>query len=64
MPSPSTILTPALGYTPLVGALVSMLGYAWETTLAAVDGLTTADVEHRHDERANSIGALLAHKEA
>ncbi|HEU4642579.1 MAG TPA: DUF664 domain-containing protein [Gemmatimonadaceae bacterium] len=61
MPSPSTLLVPAPGYTPLVGAIVAMLGYARETTLAAVDGLTAADLEHRHDARANSIGALLAH---
>jgi uncharacterized damage-inducible protein DinB len=61
MPAPSTILPPAPGYSPLVGALVSMLGYARDTTLAAVDGLTTSDLEHRHDAQANSIGAMLAH---
>ena len=38
-----------------------MLGYARHTTLAAVEGLTTAQLDHLHDESSNSIGALLAH---
>ena len=60
-PLPSTLLAPAAGYAPLVGALVAMLGYARETTLVAVDGLRAAELTHRHDALANSIGALLAH---
>jgi len=38
-----------------------MLTYARSTTLAAVDGLTTSELDHVHDEKSNSIGALLAH---
>ena len=38
-----------------------MLTYARSTTLAAVEGLTTADLDHLHDAESNSIGALLAH---
>jgi len=38
-----------------------MLEYARETTLAAVAGLSIAELDHLHDERSNSIGALLAH---
>lgn len=38
-----------------------MLTYARSTTLAAVDGLTTAELDRLHDEESNSIGALLAH---
>jgi uncharacterized damage-inducible protein DinB len=38
-----------------------MLTYARQTTLAAVNGLTGAQLDHLHDERSNSIGALLAH---
>ena len=38
-----------------------MLTYARSTTLAAVDGLTAAGLDHLHDEKSNSIGALLAH---
>ena len=38
-----------------------MLSYARETTLKAVEGLTREQLDHLHDERSNSIGALLAH---
>lgn len=38
-----------------------MLSYARSTTLAAVEGLTLADLDHLHDAESNSIGALLAH---
>ena len=38
-----------------------MLEYTRATTLAAVDGLTLAELDHLHDDRSNSIGALLAH---
>lgn len=49
------------GYTPQIARLVVMLGYARQTTLAAVRGLTVAQLDHLHDARSNSIGALLAH---
>jgi uncharacterized damage-inducible protein DinB len=38
-----------------------MLTYARSTTLAAIDGLTLAELDHLHDAESNSIGALLAH---
>src|SRR4051812_45420011 len=49
------------GYSPIIGRLVGMLGYARHTTLRAVDGLTVAELDHLHDQSSNSIGALLAH---
>jgi len=49
------------GYSPTVGRLVCMLTYARSTTLAAVEGLTTPELDHLFDARSNSIGALLAH---
>jgi uncharacterized damage-inducible protein DinB len=49
------------GYSPAVGRLVGILLYARATTIQAVDGLTLAELDHLHDERSNSIGALLAH---
>jgi len=54
-------ILPLPGYTPIIGRLVGMLTYARETTLAAVNGLTVAQLDHLHDDRSNSIGALLAH---
>lgn len=54
-------ISPAPGYTPEVGRLVSMLNYARYTTVRAVTGLTAGQLDHRHDDRSNTIGALLAH---
>jgi hypothetical protein len=52
------------GFTPEIGRLVVMLTYARRTTLMAVKGLTTAQLDHVHDAESNSIGALLAHAAA
>jgi uncharacterized damage-inducible protein DinB len=60
LPSPLRI-EPIPGYTPTIGRLVGMLAYARSTTIAAVNGLTLADLDHLHDAQSNSIGALLAH---
>ena len=49
------------GYSPTIGRLAGILLYARQTTLAAVDGLSTAALDHLHDKSSNSIGALLAH---
>jgi uncharacterized damage-inducible protein DinB len=59
-PSPLRI-EPITGYSPNIGRLVGMLTYARSTTLAAVEGLTSAELDHLHDAKSNSIGALLAH---
>jgi len=59
-PSPVRI-EPIAGYSPTIGRLVGMLTYARSTTLAAVQGLTMAELDHLHDAESNSIGALLAH---
>ena len=62
-PSPLRI-EPIPGYAPAIGRLVGMLTYARSTTLAAVEGLTMAELDHLHDTASNSIGALLAHNVA
>ena len=38
-----------------------MLLYARQATLAAVEGLSMAELDHLQDDSSNSIGALLAH---
>jgi hypothetical protein len=48
----------------MIGPLVCMLAYARSTTLAAVEGLTSAQLDHLQDPQSNSIGALLAHMAA
>lgn len=54
-------IEPAPGFTPNIGRLVAILSYARQTTLAAVDGMGIAELDHLHDESSNSVGALLAH---
>jgi uncharacterized damage-inducible protein DinB len=61
MPSPSFRLEPLPGYTPTIGRLVGILLYARRTTLAAVERLSIAELDHLQDGSSNSIGALLAH---
>src|SRR5690349_11758082 len=60
LPGPLRI-EPIAGYSPNIGRLVGMLTYARSTTLAAVEGLTVAELDRLHDAASNSIGALLAH---
>jgi uncharacterized damage-inducible protein DinB len=61
MQMPEHRILPLPGYTPTIGRLVAMLTYARDTTLAAVNGLTRGQLDHLHDARSNTIGALLAH---
>jgi len=61
MTPPSFRLEPLPGYTPTIGRLVGILLYARKTTLAAVEGLSVAELDHLQDASSNSIGALLAH---
>jgi uncharacterized damage-inducible protein DinB len=55
------ILGPREGFSPQVGTLVSMLNWMRTSILQPVQGLTVAQLDHLHDEKANSIGALLLH---
>ncbi|HTL10774.1 MAG TPA: DinB family protein [Chitinophagaceae bacterium] len=55
------LVTTNSGYTAQVGRLVSMLHYARQSTLAAVEGLTIAQLDHLEHPQSNSIGALLLH---
>jgi uncharacterized damage-inducible protein DinB len=58
---PEHRILPLPGYTPTIGRLVAMLTYARNTTLAAANALTREQLDHAHDARSNTIGALLAH---
>lgn len=49
------------GFTPQLSRLVSMMNYARWTTLAEVQGLGTNELDYIHDQKSNSIGALLLH---
>jgi len=58
------LIEPLPGYTPTIGRLVSMLTYVRHGLVKNVSGLSVEDLDHAHDARANSIGALLAHAAA
>jgi uncharacterized damage-inducible protein DinB len=55
------VLGPRDGFSPQVGTLVSMLNWMRSAILQPVQGLTMAQLDQLHDEKANSIGALLLH---
>ncbi len=59
--SEENIIGPKEGYTPHVGALVSMMNWMRSTILRPVEGLSIAELDYLHDENSNSIGAMLWH---
>ncbi|KMM38462.1 DinB family protein [Guptibacillus hwajinpoensis] len=54
-------IEPLKGFTPQIGHLVSQMNYARKTTLEAVSGLTTSELDFIPNKEGNSIGALLLH---
>src|ERR1043166_52122 len=59
-PGPN-IIGPRKPYSPHIGTLVSMLNWMRKIILEPVQGLTVAQLDYLHDEKANTIGALLFH---
>jgi uncharacterized damage-inducible protein DinB len=57
-------IEPLQGYTPTIGRLVGMLTHVRHGLLNSVHGLSREALDHLHDARSNSIGALLAHAAA
>lgn len=55
------VFGPRDGYSPQIGTLVSMLNWMRGSILAPLRGLTVKQLDHLHDAKANSIGALLLH---
>ena len=59
--SERNIVGPKEGYTPHIGALVSMMNWMREVILQPVRGLSVAELDYLHDDNSNSIGAMLWH---
>ncbi len=55
------IISSPKGYTPQIGATVSMLEDLKERVTRSVQGLSTAETDFLMDEDANRIGALIFH---
>jgi hypothetical protein len=49
------------GYTPHISRLLAMMHYTRETTLHAVAGLSTAQLDRLPHPKGNAVGMLLAH---
>jgi uncharacterized damage-inducible protein DinB len=57
----ANIIGPRRPFSPQIGTLISMLSWMRRVILDPVQGLTVAQLDHLHDEKANTIGALLLH---
>lgn len=55
------IIGPRQPFSPQIGTLISMLNWMRRNILVPVQGLTVAQLDYLHDEKANTIGALLLH---
>lgn len=55
------IVGPRNGYTAQIGTLVSMMNWMRNTILYPVQGLSIRELDYLHDEKSNSIGAMLWH---
>ena len=55
------IVGPRDGYAPQVGTLVSMLTLMRAMILGPMKAMTVAQLDYLHDDKSNSIGAMLMH---
>ncbi len=55
------VIGPLEGYSPQIGALVSMLNYNRSTVINMVKSMTLQELDYLHDAKANTIGALIMH---
>ncbi len=55
------IIGPKDGFSPQIGTLASMLDWMRGVVLQSVSGLSRYDLDYLHDDKANTIGAMLMH---
>lgn len=55
------VIGPMQGYSPQIGTLVSMLNYNRYTIINSVKALSLEQIDYLHDQKANSIAALVMH---
>lgn len=55
------IVGPQQGFSPHVGTLLSMMTWMRNVVQLTVQGLKVADLDYLHDQKSNSIGAMLLH---
>ena len=64
IPKEKLVITPAEGFSPQIGILVSTLEVCRDTTIRWVEDLTVNQLDFLYDAHANTIGALLLHMAA
>jgi len=57
----TNFIGPKKGYTPQIGTLVSMMNWMRETILRPVKYMSQKDLDYLHDDKSNTIGAMLWH---
>lgn len=55
------LIGPREGFSTQIGTLLSMMTWMRTTMLKSVTGLTTEQLDYLHDEKSNTIGAMLMH---
>ncbi|MFD1002030.1 DinB family protein [Ohtaekwangia kribbensis] len=55
------VIGPRDGFSPHIGTLLSMMTWMRTTILRPVAKMTTEELDYIHDEKSNSIGAMLLH---
>jgi hypothetical protein len=55
------VIGPKQGYSPQVGTLVSMMNWMRQVILGSVEGMSVKELDYLHDDKSNSIGAMLLH---
>lgn len=55
------VLGPREGFSPHIGTLVSMMNWMRMVILYPVENMTPEQLDYIHDEKSNSIGAMLMH---
>lgn len=55
------VIGPRDGFTSQVGTLVSMMNWMRSVILNPVKGMTVEQLDYLHDDKSNSIGAMLFH---
>lgn len=55
------IIGPQKGFSPHVGALLSMMTWMRAAIMEPVKNMTIKQLDYLHDEKANTIGAMLLH---
>jgi uncharacterized damage-inducible protein DinB len=55
------IIGPKEGFSTHIGTMLSMMTWMRQTMLRSVTGLTKEQLDYLHDEKSNTIGAMLMH---